>query len=114
METENKNVTTEDAPNVESTDRSLGTLLKLDTYNDLTDGEVRALINHFVEIAHSDETLTVLRNNAQNMAEEHSVVMATIVETTENVLQSIIDSKPNYKGVELASVANLLETYTEV
>lgn len=64
-------------------DRELNTLLNLDSYDDLTDGEVKALLNWERSQAHWDEEITILRVQTQ----------ATMEQVTESETQAVLDTQ---------------------
>ena len=95
-------------------DRAIGVLLELDTYDNLTDGEVRALIAHKEKMAKFDTQIQVSRENATALYENHVATVAACCEATNAVLESIINSTTNYQGVAPTAVTNLLTAMEEV
>lgn len=110
MTTEAGGTAAEEAPK----DRDIAELLRLDTYQGMTDGEVRKVIDWYVNEAHNDEQVNSYRRASQAMAESHEQAVANMLATSETVLKSIIASATNYQGVTQLAVTDLLTEKGEV
>lgn len=109
MTTENDNSNEE-----KSATRSISELLALDTYDGLTDSEVRLLIDYERQMALADESTNVMRNSNQAKLEAAQELAAACCASTTEVLNSIIASTTNYEGVSPTAVTNLLSSLEEV
>lgn len=110
-------MTTEDSGTVaEGTrgDREISELLRLDTYQGMTDGEIQKVIDWYVKQAHSDEQVNAYRMASQAMSESHEQAVADMLATSETVLKSIIASATDYKGVTQLAVTDLLTEKGEI
>lgn len=110
MTTEADGTVTEETPK----DREISELLRLDTYQGMTDGEIQKVIDWYVNEAHNDEQVNSYRQAAQTMAESHGQAVANMLSTSETVLKSIIASATNYQGVTQLAVTDLLTEKCEV
>lgn len=110
MTTEANGTVTEETPK----DREISELLRLDTYQGMTDGEIQKVIDWYVNKAHNDEQVNSYRQASQAMAESHEQAVANMLATSETVLKSIIASATNYQGVTQLSVTDLLTEKGEV
>ena len=99
---------------VNASDRDATKLYGLDSYSMLSDSEVRKLIDFNVELYKMSDTATHLKSQTQAATEAMEAANANFCIDAKNVLQSIIDSKTNYEGVEPESVTSYLETVQEV
>lgn len=95
-------------------DREIAELLRLGTYQGMTDGEIRKVIDWYVDKAHNDEQVNSYRQASQAMAESHEQAVANMLATSETVLKSIIASATNYQGVTQLAVTDLLTEKGEV
>mgnify|MGYP004569233203 CR=1 FL=1 len=95
-------------------EREIAELLRLDTYQGMTDGEIQKVIDWYVDRAHNDEEVKSYRLASQSMAESHEQAVSTILATSESVLESIIASATNYQGVTQLAVTDLLTEKGEV
>lgn len=113
---ENKAVgsTDETETDSERRDRDIQDLLKLDTYQGMTDGEIQKVIDWYVNLAHSDEQVNAYRAAAQSMSESHEQAVAAILADSEQTLKTIVSHATEYQGVEPQSVTNLLIEKGEV
>ena len=110
MTTEANGTVTEETPK----DREISELLRLDTYQGMTDGEIQKVIDWYVNKAHNDEQVNSYRRASQAMAESHEQAVANMLATSETVLKSIIASATNYQGVTQLAVTDLLTEKGEV
>lgn len=110
MTTEANETVTEETPK----DREISELLQLDTYQGMTDGEIKKVIDWYVNKAHNDEQVNSYRQASQSMAESHEQAVANMLATSETVLKSIIASTTNYQGVTHLAVTDLLTEKGEV
>lgn len=110
MTTEADGTVTEETPR----DREISELLRLDTYQGMTDGEIQKVIDWYVDEAHNDEQVNSYRQASQAMAESHEQAVANMLATSETVLKSIIASATNYQGVTQLAVTDLLTEKGEV
>lgn len=99
---------------VNASDREVTKLYGLDSYSMLSDSEVRKLIDFNLEVYKMSDTATQLKSQTQAATEAMETANANFCIDARNVLQSIIDSKTNYEGVEPESVTSYLETVQEV
>lgn len=95
-------------------DREISELLRLDTYQGMTDGEIQKVIDWYVNKAHNDEQVNSYRQASQAMAESHEQAVANMLATSETVLKSIIASATDYQGVTQLAVTDLLTEKCEV
>lgn len=95
-------------------DREISELLRLDTYQGMTDAEIQRVIDWYVNKAHNDEQVNSYRQASQAMAESHEQAVANMLATSETVLKSIIASATDYKGVTQLAVTDLLTEKGEV
>lgn len=98
----------------ETSNRPITTLLKLDTYDGLSDAEVRTLINYNVEKTLSSERLRGAQETNRAIYETIEEGIAAICADSSVVLESIINSSTNYQGVAPTAVTNLLTAFEEV
>lgn len=110
MTTEANETVTEEVPK----DRDIAELLRLETYQGMTDGEIQKVIDWYVDRAHNDEQVNSYRQASQSMAESHEQAVAVMLETSESVLKSIIASATNYQGATQLAVTDLLTEKGEV
>lgn len=110
MTTEASGTAAEETPR----DREISELLRLDTYQGMTDGEIRKLIDWYVNKAHNDEQVNSYRRASQAMAESHEQAVANMLAASETVLKSIIASATNYQGATQLAVTDLLTEKGEV
>lgn len=99
---------------IQSQNREVGVLLALESYDFLSDKEVRALIEYELNLYKISDEASAIKQRVQTGTEEIKVANANFCIDARNVLQSIIDSKTNYEGVEPESVTSYLETVQEV
>lgn len=95
-------------------DREIAELLRLDTYQGMTDGEIQRVIDWHVGRAHDDEQVNSYRRASQAMAESHEQAVANMLASSETVLKSIIASATNYQGVTQLAVTDLLTEKGEI
>lgn len=110
MTTEADGTVTEETPK----DREIAELLRLDTYQGMTDGEIQKVIDWYVNKAHNDEQVNSYRRASQAMAESHEQAVANMLAASETVLKSIIASATDYQGVTQLAVTDLLTEKGEV
>lgn len=110
MTTEANDTVTEETPR----DREISELLRLDTYQGMTDGEIQKVIDWYVNKAHNDEQVNAYRQASQAMAESHEQAVANMLSSSESVLKSIIASATDYQGVTQLAVTDLLTEKGEV
>lgn len=98
----------------EQKDRDIQELLKLETYQGMTDSEIQKVIDWYVKLAHSDEESNAYRAAAQSMSESHEEAVAAILADSEKTLKTIVDNSTLYEKVTPQSVTNLLVEKGEV
>lgn len=98
----------------ERRDRDVQDLLKLDTYQGMTDVEIQKVIDWYVNLAHSDEQVNAYRAAAQSMSESHEQAVAAMLADSEQTLKTIVAHATEYQGVAPQSVTNLLVEKGEV
>lgn len=106
-------MTTEATENV-SKDRDISVLIGLKTYQDMTDSEIEKVIEYKIERALTRDEVKAYRLAAQNITETGEQAMASILESSESVLKSIIASATDYQGVTQLAVTDLLTEKGEV
>ena len=95
-------------------DRDIQDLLKLDTYQGMTDGEIQKVIDWYVKLAHSDEESNAYRTAAQTMTESHEEAVAAILADSEKTLKTIVENSTLYQEVTPQAVTSLLVEKGEV
>lgn len=101
-----------DAP--QESKRDVSELLKLDTFQGMTDAEIQSLIDYYVNLAKSDDEATAVKAAAQSMAETANTAVANAMTDAQTVLDTIINSVTNYQGVKPTSVDGFLTSISEV
>lgn len=101
-----------DAP--QESKRDVSELLKLDTFQGMTDAEIQSLIDYYVNLAKSDDEVTAVKAAAQSMAETANTAVANAMTDAQTVLDTIINSATNYQGVKPTSVDGFLTSISEV
>jgi len=101
-----------DAP--QESKRDVSELLKLDTFQGMTDAEIQSLIDYYVNLAKSDDEATAVKAAAQSMAETANTAVANAMTDAQTVLDTIINSATNYQGVKPTSVDGFLTSISEV
>ncbi len=99
---------------VNASNREASKLYGLESYSMLSDSEVRNLIDFNINLYKMSDEANRLKAQSQATVEAMEVANANFCIDAQNVLQSIIDSKTNYEGVEPESVTSYLETVQEV
>lgn len=94
--------------------RDVSELLKLDTFQGMTDAEIQSLIDYYVNLAKSDDEATAVKAAAQSMAETANTAVANAMTDAQTVLDTIINSATNYQGVKPTSVDGFLTSISEV
>lgn len=94
--------------------RDVSELLKLDTFQGMTDAEIQSLIDYYVNLAKSDDEVTAVKAAAQSMAETANTAVANAMTDAQTVLDTIINSATNYQGVKPTSVDGFLTSISEV
>lgn len=94
--------------------RSIDALLKLDKYDNLTDAEVRMLIDYNINATKSSEGIVTAKATGLALHESNEAARAAMCADVSNVLQSIIESHTNFEGVTPTSVTNFLTALEEV
>lgn len=81
MTTENETSTTQ---------RSVHELLKLDTFQGMTDAEIQSLINYYVDLAHSDENVKASQVAAIQSMNEACDAYKALEEDANSVLKKVL------------------------
>ncbi len=116
MTTDNNGTVSDGTSATEETkkDRNINQILALDTYDGLTDKEVRTLIAYKEKMVRFEEKINITRETATAMYENSALAVAACCEASNQVLQSIIESHTNFQGVTPTAVTSFLSSLEEV
>lgn len=88
--------------------RSVSTLLALGTYQGMTDEEINSIIDYKVMLAKWDSESVANRATNQAIMEEHIETLDYLCTKTQEVLESVLNSEPQYESVEPITVMDIL------
>lgn len=74
----------------DGTARSVHELLKLDTYQGMTDEEVKSLIDYYVDLAHTDETVKAAQAAQITTMQEMCDAYASLRDDANSVLKKVL------------------------
>lgn len=114
MTTDDTNEVVEETTEEVQEERSINDLLNLDSYDGLTDTEVRKLIEYKVNLGKMEAASDTYNSTCGAMVENNQATMAAVCASSQQVLESIIASTTNYEGVSPTAVTNLLSSLEEV
>lgn len=88
----------------EKEDRKISVLLSLDTFQGMTDSEIQSIIDFKVDLAHKDEQSRIYAVEAQETLELLDETCANMVESSQKVLDTILNSTLQVVTPELETV----------
>lgn len=89
---EETKTTTDDTSSTETKTRSVHDLLKLDTFQGMTDTEIQSLIDYYVEQAHQDETVKLAQQTEIQTMNAQCAAYDALRDDANSVLKQVLSA----------------------
>lgn len=86
--------------NAEATQRSVHELLKLTTYQGMTDAEIKSLIDYHVEQAHQDETVRLAQQTEIQTMNAQCAAYDALLDDANSVLKQVLAAPLNLATID--------------